>query len=57
LASITPGNFALGADVSGGGSTINGLIHECLSYNSVLSASQLSAVTRYLGGKWGITVA
>jgi hypothetical protein len=57
LATVTPGGFALGADVAGGGSRINGLIYECLSYNSALNASQVAAVTRYLGRKWGITVA
>jgi len=57
IANITVGGFALGADVAGGGSRINGLIYECLSYDSALSASQIASITRYLGRKWGITVA
>jgi hypothetical protein len=57
LGSVTVGGFALGVDTAGGGSRINGLVYECLSYNSALSASQVASITRYLGRKWGITVA
>lgn len=35
----------------------DGIVGEVLVYKSALSASQLSAVTRYLGKKWGIAVA
>ena len=55
--SITPAGFALGADQASGGDAINGLIYECLSYNSVLSSSSLKAVAKYLGKKWGIAIA
>jgi hypothetical protein len=54
---LTPSGFSLGADQASGASTINGLIYECLSYNSVLSSSSRKAVEKYLGKKWGITVA
>jgi hypothetical protein len=56
---VTPGNFGLGASTgsSGTGDNANGIVCEVLSYNSVLAATQVSSVSRYLGRKWGITVA
>jgi hypothetical protein len=55
ISTMTPGGFGLGGDVTGAG-TLNGLFYECLSYSAVLTASQVTALTRYLGRKWGITV-
>ena len=58
LASITPGAFALGHDVGNSNvGTLNGVAYEVVGYNSALSAAQVAAVSRYLGKKWGITVA
>jgi hypothetical protein len=58
-ASVTVLDFGLGASrgTTGTGDNGNGIVCEVLSYNSVLTAKQLSAVSRYLGRKWGITVA
>lgn len=56
LASVTPIGFSLGGDVAGTGS-LNGLAYEVIGYNSALTAAQVSTVSRYLGRKWGITVA
>ena len=53
---VTVLNFAVGNSELGSSGTFNGLVYECLSYNVVLTASQLSTVSRYLGKKWGITV-
>ncbi len=39
------------------GEYLNGDIAEVLHYSRALSASERSKVERYLGGKWGITVA
>jgi hypothetical protein len=56
LAALTISGFGLGGDVAAAGS-LNGLMYECLSYSAVLTASQVTAVTRYLGRKWGVTIA
>lgn len=56
LTSLTPGGFSLGGDVANTG-TLNGFAYEVVAYNSALSASDVSRVSRYLGKKWGITVA
>jgi hypothetical protein len=51
---------SIGARVTSGDASTNGLVgylHEVVVYNSVLSAQQVAAVERYLGNKWGITVA
>jgi hypothetical protein len=56
LATLTPGGFSLGGDVAASG-TINGLAYEVIGYSSALTAAQVSSVSRYLGKKWGITVA
>jgi hypothetical protein len=56
LSSLTPGGFSLGGDVAGSG-TLDGRACEVVAYNSALSAANVSRVSRYLGKKWGITVA
>jgi hypothetical protein len=55
--SMTPLPFGIGTDTAAGGGRINGVVYECLSYSSALSASTVASLTRYLGRKWGITVA
>jgi len=58
LVTVTPGSFAAGTDVGGGATgTFTGIVYEILSYDSVLSSDARSRVTRWLGSKWGITVA
>jgi len=57
LVSITPNGFSLGSQFAGNISFVDGLVYECLSYSVALTPSQVSAVTRYIGRKWGITVA
>jgi hypothetical protein len=57
LSSLTPGSFGVGGDVAGTSGTLNGVAYECLSYSSALSSSQVTIVSRWLGAKWGITVA
>jgi hypothetical protein len=57
------GNHSLDIGCSRGGEiTVNadnwdGMVGEILVYLAVLTASQTSAVERYLGRKWGVTVA
>jgi hypothetical protein len=55
--SVSASGFALGAQASGSTTFLTGLVYECLSYNSVLSSLRLNAVSKYLGKKWGVTVA
>jgi len=55
--STTLSLFALGSDRDGSVGTLNGVVYECLSYSSALSSSQVTTVSRWLGTKWGITVA
>lgn len=58
LNTLTAGSFALGTDLGGVTSgTFNGVVYEVLGYNAAVSASQVSTISRYLGKKWGITVA
>jgi hypothetical protein len=40
-----------------GGAVYTGAIAEVLVYPRALSAAEVSAISRYLGAKWGITVA
>jgi hypothetical protein len=56
LAAMTPIGFALGADGFGSGGTFNGRVFEVVAYSRVLSDAERSTVTRWIGGKWGITV-
>lgn len=63
-AQVTSGNAGTGGintmalmGAYAGGSYVGGLIPEYLIYNKLLSASELQTVERYLGGKYGITVA
>ena len=56
LATVTPAGFSLGGDVANTG-TLNGVVYEVIGYSVALTAAQVSAVSRYLGRKWGITVA
>jgi hypothetical protein len=49
--------LALGAFASGAVGRWSGLIGEILLYSGKHTAAQLAAVERYLGRKWGITVA
>lgn len=53
----TFGLFAIGADRDASAGSLNGVVYECLSYSSALSSSQVTTVSRWLGTKWGITVA
>ncbi len=57
LATITPSSFALGNDAASSSGPFNGIVYEVIGYNSALTAAQVSSVSRYLGKKWGITVA
>jgi hypothetical protein len=57
------GNHSLDIGCSRGGSNVanpdnwNGVVGEVLVYLATLTASQTSSIERYLGRKWGVTIA
>jgi hypothetical protein len=57
LATVTPLAFAIGSSEAASFGLFNGIVYEVLSYNAALTTTQVTAVSRYLGKKWGITVA
>lgn len=50
-------NFAVGCDCFNSSRTYGMTLCEILIYSSVLTATQRSAVEKYLGKKWGVTIA
>lgn len=50
-------NFAVGCDAFSSSRTYMMTLCEILIYSSVLTATQRSAVEKYLGKKWGVTIA
>jgi hypothetical protein len=55
--SPTDNGLSLGTFAGGGSQRWDGLIGELLLYSGKHTATQLAAIERYLGRKWGITVA
>lgn len=53
--SITTG-LALGASSNAGSGTLDGWIGEAIIYGSILSATNITTVARYLANKWGIAI-
>lgn len=41
---------------NGGSASVRGYVGECISYNGVLSATQITTVNNYLAKKWGATI-
>jgi hypothetical protein len=57
-AGVTDNTNPLGIFIARSGSTYAGIdLREMLIYTSPLSASQVAAVERYLGARWGVTLA
>jgi hypothetical protein len=56
LNAATPNLFQVGSD-GGGGGTYNGRACELVGYSRVISDAERIAVTRWLGRRWGVTVA
>lgn len=54
---VTAGNFAVGSVGASAGLLFNGEVAEILIYTAALSDLERSYVERYLGAKWGVTVA
>lgn len=46
--------FGLGWDPGAGGTTLNGMLAEMITYSRVLTSTEISAVENYLNAKWGV---
>jgi len=59
VGTLTIDNFTIGASYRNAVASLwlNGKIGEMLIYNRALTSTEVTLVTRYLGNKWGITVA